>query len=217
MHKPTLSVQAGIVISGSSQAAALKFLRLVECDPLRYKRFFAAMRLCKTNHILHAISIDPCSAAHRAPAWKPMETQDCQEASNSPETTAEASKTLLRKALACLRRVWCFQVAVSGSAKGKGKTGEGPPCTSRVVGPAGKSKGPPLPTFTKKPEVAKQQEPKAISAVQLIHWTFCFTGNTRGFSIITACMKSLSRWTWHHPSSWSARQTRRRAGHLVRF
>ena len=97
MHKPTLSVQAGIVISGSSQAAALKFLRLVECDPLRYKRFFAAMRLCKTHHILHAISIDPCSAAHRAPAWKPMETQDCQEASNSPETTAEASKTLLRK------------------------------------------------------------------------------------------------------------------------
>ncbi|CAE7497540.1 ATAD3B [Symbiodinium sp. CCMP2592] len=55
-----------------------------------------------------------------------METQDCQEASNSPETTAE--------------------VAVSGSAKGKGK-----------------SKGPPLPTFTKKPEVAKQPEPKAIS------------------------------------------------------
>eukprot|EP00439_Symbiodinium_sp_Y106_P057526 s1271_g8.t1 len=55
-----------------------------------------------------------------------METQDCQEASNSPETTAE--------------------VAVSGSAKGKGK-----------------SKGPPLPTFTKKPGVAKQQEPKAIS------------------------------------------------------
>ena len=34
-----------------------------------------------------------------------METQDCQEASNSPEATAEASKTLLKKALLCLRRV----------------------------------------------------------------------------------------------------------------
>ena len=105
-----------------------------------------------------------------------------------------------------------MQFAVNGAATGKGKAAEGPPCTCHAECPTGKSKGPPLPTFTRKPEVAKQQEPKAISAAQLIHWTFYATSNNHRFSIIIACIESLSRWTWHHPSSWNARQTRRRAG-----